>query len=267
MATLNVQTAINWARARMGKITYSMVYRDGPNSYDCSSAVYYALNSAGGNFRIGNTDTLFNDLERTGWTKVPRNAQGGYDARAGDIFIWGVRGASGGAFGHTGFFVDPDNIIHCNYGYNGMTINNHDVIWNANGQPPCTIYRYTGGQSTPVSSGGGAVTKFSAPNADAPRWIVEPGDNLTRISNYYFGNASHVAAIAKYNGLANQNAINIGQEIYIPGPLFWDVTQEELNRGLTWESIDDYYGYAHGYTRRRNPGKSLVAGTRLSIWG
>ncbi|MGX7116310.1 peptidoglycan amidohydrolase family protein [Enterococcus termitis] len=23
--------------------------------------------------------------------------------------------------------------MHCNYGYNGITVNDHDVIWNANG--------------------------------------------------------------------------------------------------------------------------------------
>ena len=32
---------------RVGKVTYSMDYRNGPNSYDCSSAVYYALMAGG----------------------------------------------------------------------------------------------------------------------------------------------------------------------------------------------------------------------------
>lgn len=54
------------------------------------------------------------------------------------------------AAGHTGIFVDPDNIIHCNYGYNGITVNNHDYIWSANGSPPCHIFRYYGGGASPV---------------------------------------------------------------------------------------------------------------------
>ncbi|MBO0440974.1 hypothetical protein JZO69_11425 [Enterococcus sp. DIV0869a] len=52
------------------------------------------------------------------------------------VFIWGDRGNSGGAAGHTGIFIDDnDNIIHCNYGFNGITVNNHDYIWEFNGQP------------------------------------------------------------------------------------------------------------------------------------
>ena len=138
----NIEQAIGWMESKIGQITYSMAYRNGPNSYDCSSAVYHALNSAGWNFNIGNTESEFGDLASQGWTELPRNGAGGYDAQRGDIFIWGRRGESAGAFGHTGIFEDADNIIHCNYGYNGMTINNHDAIWNANGQPYCTIFRY-----------------------------------------------------------------------------------------------------------------------------
>ena len=40
---LNMEQAIAWMEARRGKVTYSMDFRNGPNSYDCSSAVYYAL--------------------------------------------------------------------------------------------------------------------------------------------------------------------------------------------------------------------------------
>ena len=46
-------------------------------------------------------------------------------------------------------FVDADNIIHCNYGYNSITVNNHDAIWEANGCPYVYAYRYTGTQGEP----------------------------------------------------------------------------------------------------------------------
>ena len=45
--SLNTEQAIAWMEARRGKVTYSMDYRNGPGSYDCSSSVYYALMSAG----------------------------------------------------------------------------------------------------------------------------------------------------------------------------------------------------------------------------
>ncbi|MCR0371924.1 SH3 domain-containing protein [[Clostridium] innocuum] len=143
-----INAMIKWMEDRKGKVTYSMANRNGPDSYDCSSAVYHAL-AAGGFLKAGsngNTDTLFNDLERNGWVQVPV-VNGQIKTQRGDIFIWGIRGNSTGAFGHTGIFYDDnDNIIHCNAGYNGITVNNHDTIWYANGSPANTIYRYDGNQ-------------------------------------------------------------------------------------------------------------------------
>ncbi|RMI47973.1 holin, partial [Streptococcus iniae] len=45
--TINTEQAIAWMAARQGKVTYSMDYRNGPSSYDCSSSIYFALRSAG----------------------------------------------------------------------------------------------------------------------------------------------------------------------------------------------------------------------------
>ncbi|MBO0421523.1 DUF5776 domain-containing protein, partial [Enterococcus plantarum] len=141
----SIDSLINWFKARQGKVTYSMTNRMGPDSYDCSSSVYFALIEAGFLAKgtgIGNTDSLFGDLERNGWSKVSPNTNGNIVTKKGDIFIWGNRGASGGASGHTGVFFDgSDNIIHCNYGYNGITINPHDTIWSYNGRPTVTVYR------------------------------------------------------------------------------------------------------------------------------
>ncbi|MBL1223743.1 peptidoglycan amidohydrolase family protein [Enterococcus sp. BWR-S5] len=150
----SIENMIKWMNDRKGKVTYSMNSRLGPSSYDCSSAVYFAL-IAGGFLpagTMGNTDSLFKHLEANGWQKLPE-VNDYIDAQRGDIFIWGVRGQSGGAAGHTGIFVDKDNIIHCNYGYNGITVNNHDQIWNYNNGPANTIYRYVGAQTgSPNSS-------------------------------------------------------------------------------------------------------------------
>ncbi|WP_086314760.1 hypothetical protein A5821_002375 [Enterococcus sp. 7F3_DIV0205] len=146
----NIEHMIKWMAERKGKVTYSMNVRLGPNSYDCSSAVYYALINGGflNTGIMGNTDTLFFHLENSGWTQVKKDGFGNYPAKKGDIFIWGDRGASGGASGHTGIFIDDqDRIIHCNYGYNGITVNDHDTIWALNGCPTITIYRYGKGES------------------------------------------------------------------------------------------------------------------------
>lgn len=138
---------LNWFRWRQGKVTYSMTNRWGANSYDCSSSIYYALKEAGifpQNLPIGNTETLFNDLPKYGFIKVAEGENVDYDAKAGDIFIWGRRGYTLGAGGHTGVLTSDHTMIHCNYGFNGITENDYNYIWNYNDRPYETFYRYTG---------------------------------------------------------------------------------------------------------------------------
>lgn len=53
-----IDLMIQWMNERKGKVTYSMTNRYGPNSYDCSSAVYYALVFAG----FLNAGSMGNDM-------------------------------------------------------------------------------------------------------------------------------------------------------------------------------------------------------------
>ena len=141
-----IEKALAWFYARKGRVFYSMESRNGPNSYDCSSSVYHALKEAGllpASYWIGNTDTLFDALEKNGWVRLSEDANGEADTQRGDIFIWGIRGNSGGALGHTGMFVDADNVINCRY-QAGIVIDNHDWLWSASGYPPYAFYRYVG---------------------------------------------------------------------------------------------------------------------------
>lgn len=141
-----IEKALAWFYARKGRVSYSMENRNGPDSYDCSSSVYHALKEAGllpASYWIGNTDTLFDALEKNGWVRVSEDANGDADTQRGDIFIWGIRGNSGGALGHTGMFVDADNVINCRY-QAGIVIDNHDWLWSASGYPPYAFYRYVG---------------------------------------------------------------------------------------------------------------------------
>lgn len=137
---MNLESALKWFYDRLGRVTYSMAYRNGPSSYDCSSTVYYALIQGGflpAGHRIGNTDSLYGDLEKSGWTRTN-------NPKRGDIFLWGTRGASGGAAGHTGQFVSSSRVIHCAYGYNGIHEDDYNQLAAWNGRPVQTFYTYTG---------------------------------------------------------------------------------------------------------------------------
>ena len=145
---------IEWFQQRQGKVSYSMVNRNGWASYDCSSSIYHALIYTGilpQGFRIGNTETEFVDLPKFGFQRIEADANGYIPTRRGDIFIWGKQGYTNGAGGHTGIYLDSDNIIHCSYGYNGIHTDNHDWLAGINGVQDLTIFRYTGKpQNAPV---------------------------------------------------------------------------------------------------------------------
>lgn len=138
---------IEWFQQRQGRVSYSMDYRNGPNSYDCSSAIYHALIYAGilpQGFRIGNTETEFVDLPKFGFQRIEADVNGYIPTQRGDIFIWGKQGYTLGANGHTGIYLDNDNIIHCSYGYRGIHTDNHDDLARLNNTQYLTIFRYTG---------------------------------------------------------------------------------------------------------------------------
>ncbi|CYW19138.1 peptidoglycan amidohydrolase family protein [Streptococcus suis] len=145
---VNIETALRWMSDRKGRVTYSMDYRNGPNSFDCSSSVYYALMSAGA-ISAGwavNTEYEHDWLIKNGFTLIAENTD--WDAKRGDIFIWGRRGHSAGAGGHTGIFIDPDNIIHCNYARNSITVDNYNQTAAASGWMYCYVYRLANQTST-----------------------------------------------------------------------------------------------------------------------
>ncbi|WP_230334524.1 peptidoglycan amidohydrolase family protein, partial [Streptococcus suis] len=97
-------------------------------SYDCSSAVYYAL-MAGGAISAGwavDTEYMHDWLIRNEYVLVAENKP--FNAQRHDVFIWGKRGYSSGEGGHTGIFVDNVNIIHCNFKRNGITIDDYNKV-------------------------------------------------------------------------------------------------------------------------------------------
>ncbi|WP_375708676.1 peptidoglycan amidohydrolase family protein [Streptococcus dysgalactiae] len=148
---IETEKAISWMVARQGAVSYSMDYRNGPSSYDCSSAIYYALMSAGA-ISAGwavNTEYMHDWLIKNGYVLIAENQD--WNSQRGDVVIWGLRGQSAGAGGHVVMFVDSDNIIHCNYANNGITINNYNQTAASAGWMYSYVYRLATPATTPTS--------------------------------------------------------------------------------------------------------------------
>lgn len=177
---------IEWFQQRQGRVSYSMINRNGASSYDCSSSIYHALIYAGilsQGFRIGNTETMFVDLPKFGFQRIEADANGYIPTQRGDIFIWGKQGQTSGAGGHTGIYLDNDNIIHCSYGYNGIHTDNHDWLAGINGVQDLTIFRYTG----------------KPQNAPAPQPQPEVIDDVINIGSHFKINSALQVAEVNIN--------------------------------------------------------------------
>lgn len=179
---------IDWFTQRQGRVSYSMINRNGPNSYDCSSSIYHALIYAGilpQGYHIGNTESMFVDLPKFGFQRINGDANGFVPTQRGDIFIWGKQGYTNGAGGHTGIYLDSDNIIHCAYGYNGIHTDNHDWLASINGVEDLTIFRYTG----------------KPQNIPAPAPYVEKIDDEINVGSHFkINSALQVAEVSINDG-------------------------------------------------------------------
>jgi hypothetical protein len=139
--TITMERAIEWFYDRMNRgANYDMNNRyeigdyldlngDGRVTGDCSSAVMYAMRWAGApDWGALNTDSMHAWLVAQGFRVVSEGRGKIFNAQRGDIFIWGQIGHSGGAAGHTGIFVNENDIIHLNYGYDRISVDNYNNI-------------------------------------------------------------------------------------------------------------------------------------------
>ena len=147
MAKHEIEVALHWMGSRIGKVSYSMENRYGPNSYDCSSSIYSALKHAGNipaNVWTGTTASMLRDLPKYGWVELQPDRNGYFATERGDIALWSQSAVfDGGGDEHVGMFTDADNIINCRWG-KGIVIDNHDSLFVASGMKALRIFRYVG---------------------------------------------------------------------------------------------------------------------------
>ena len=152
---INTETAIRWMTDRQGRVSYSMNQRTGPTSYDCSSAICYALMSAGASHVAWpvTTESAHAWLLANGYRLIAENQD--WNMERSDVIIWGPKGRSVGAGGHMLMALDADNVIHCTYAVNGITVNNYNQLYGwqggAMGGPYVYVYRLANAQSSAPS--------------------------------------------------------------------------------------------------------------------
>ena len=115
---MNFSTMIATGKAMMTRgVKYSMNgSRTGTDgTADCSGFVYACLTSGGVKPMswVPNTDSMHSWLESNGYKLVTHN--GSWNAKQGDVTIFGLKGLSGGANGHTILWINDNEFIHCTY--------------------------------------------------------------------------------------------------------------------------------------------------------
>lgn len=169
--TVNMETAISFLKTKVGKVRYSMYgsrnFSDG--TCDCSGAVYTALRKGGASDAgyILSTETLHSWLIKNGFKLIAENKS--WAMKRGDVVIWGRKGQSAGAGGHTGICIDGQNWLECTAWKSlGETQQNHDARWSMNGGPYFYVYRLNSSAPNKLSTSG---------------WIKERGTFTVTVSD------------------------------------------------------------------------------------
>lgn len=127
---INIDVVIDYMYGlRARNIRYSMKYsRTGADGTgDCSGTIYAGLRKAGASDAgwVLNTDSMHDWLLKNGFRLIAHNKE--WNAKRGDIAIFGEKGKSGGAAGHVVIFISNTQIIHCTWksdAVNGVFVEN-----------------------------------------------------------------------------------------------------------------------------------------------
>ena len=177
---MNVNTVINhFETLRELKISYSMYgSRTGTDrTGDCSGVLYASLVKAGASTEKypPSTETLHAYLLKNGYQLHVENQQ--WVPQKGDIFIWGKKGQSAYAGGHTGIFVDTKNVIHCNSNRNGISIDDYSIIFLNAGSMYFYCYRLKNNSSnTEIQNLGGKIKLKKYTLAGPVKLLTKPSD-------------------------------------------------------------------------------------------
>lgn len=130
---INIDTAIDYMYGLKAKgIRYSMndsrTGADGTG--DCSGTLYAALRKAGATNAgwVLNTDSMHDWLLQNNFRLIARNKE--WQAKRGDIAIFGEKGKSVGSGGHIVIFISNTQIIHCTWksdAVNGVFVENEAI--------------------------------------------------------------------------------------------------------------------------------------------
>ena len=149
---VDVDKTVQWFYNREGKLTYSMYgSRNGTDgTADCSGAVTQAIYDAGGTkpAYLYNTDTLHGYLKQNGYRLISDNQD--WNAKKGDVVIWGKQGYSGGSAGHVSIISTDDpnaKAVSVNYVTHGkpntaVTEEDYNQFAQSNNYPYTYAYRH-----------------------------------------------------------------------------------------------------------------------------
>lgn len=169
--TVDINKVISWFDNHMGKLTYSMTgSRNGADgTADCSGSMTQALYEAGASKPtwLYSTEYIHGYLVNNGFKLIAENTS--WDAKRGDIPVFGKRGNSAGGAGHIGIIStdDPDALLlstcYWTAGAPGTAVQNvpFDTMWTADDSPYFYVYRLSGdNQHSKVPASGRVVDQI-----------------------------------------------------------------------------------------------------------
>lgn len=209
--TLNIKNGISALKQQIGRATYSMYgsrnFSDG--TCDCSGAVYYGLTNGGVKplGYIPSTETMHQWLLDNNYKLIAENSE--WKMQAQDVIIWGRKGESAGAGGHTGIAMDNQNWIECtawsgggNGAEGGVIISNHDSRWAMNGCPYFYVYRSQQNSSTSDQT----QTNSNQNNQTGgiiKMYLIQGLDNSGKVKHWYVSDGVSVRHIRTMRMLEN----------------------------------------------------------------
>lgn len=234
---VNLETAIAYMESLKARnISYSMngsrTGSDGTG--DCSGTIYQGLRNGGASDAgwVLNTDSMHKWLKSNGFKRIADQTE--WQAKRGDITIFGREGASGGAAGHVVLWISGTQFIHCTWNNdydNGVRVNTesekmflYDMMW--------YTYRYEGAAPAPAP-------KPTQPAPAKLRTFVL-GDNIWLRE----GTSTNSGKIA---------LLNAGSEVKFD--------KEIVDGGYVW--LRQPRGNGYGYIASGN----ASGGKRTSTWG